>query len=734
MGRTRTTVGTSVSRVIPDASLTNPVQTGVLRSLFQPGELVDEVLEELISSIGIRAERLYEYANRGSYTHGLPSGQFVSDSQGQEEVVAILEALEGGPVETSYVRKSPANAIHIGWIDLLANHAYNTASNELEDLSVTVGFPVYLKDMVVVVPTADLAITEPRSLEAWGIAARAGYTPSRPARTPETQLLVTPSGPQTDDVATDEYLLVTYEWREILGGPFLEDTFTIPLTGFNEKVDYFHARYTVGGVVKYWMYEDGLGTYPTLDEYSDPPTEIDGEFFPFMYFRYDAVSELENPTSPSYLTNKRLARYLGMDYDSLAEGIDANPDIADVRQAMMMFAVPAVTTNELERRYLWEFFNNLYLAGPNQFSSETTRTLFGLDNVGATAGLVIGDTRFKMAIANSGIYKFRKSGSIGEVGKHDSGVTTKTKHYETRDVETGFVTTQDYTVSVHYYRRQISTGFYDEIQVDGLKTLFRILDGYLSIANDSEDFLLIPVDHSITEVWSIAVRNTIYSRSMHYVFNSAITVKVAWYEDEFFQFIMFAAAVFMAFWTGGASLTELSGLLAAGNLVGAAILLGTMLLQYVIVSMLFKLFVKIVGVKAALVIAILAAMLSVGAQFDFSGLAGCPFAQDLLSLSTGLVSAIDAQVKSDVLDLVNQAKEFDLYKAAQIKLLETAQDLLDHKSLLNPFVIFGEKPGEYYDRTVHSGNIGIVGLDSIALFVESKLTLPRISEMSMEGA
>jgi hypothetical protein len=43
-------------------------------------------------------------------------------------------------------------------------------------------------------------------------------------------------------------------------------------------------------------------------------------------------------------------------------------------------------------------------------------------------------------------------------------------------------------------------------------------------------------------------------------------------------------------------------------------------------------------------------------------------------------------------------------------------------------VIFGEAPEEYFNRTVHSGNVGILGIKAISDYVDNALKLPELHE------
>jgi len=84
-------------------------------------------------------------------------------------------------------------------------------------------------------------------------------------------------------------------------------------------------------------------------------------------------------------------------------------------------------------------------------------------------------------------------------------------------------------------------------------------------------------------------------------------------------------------------------------------------------------------------------------------------------------------------------QQFELFKDTKIAELEEVSKLLDMKTLFNPFefigqqplIIWGEKPQDVYNRTVHSGNIGIASLDVIPQYAQQSLTLLKITESLM---
>lgn len=733
---TRTTVGTSVSRVIPDEHLPNSVRDGLLRALFEDGEIADYVQEAMISSLGVRAEQMYDYAERpvGGYVFGSPTGEFDSGNTSAPAVREVLGILEGVPVTLDYVHYSRQNFLHIGWMRLVQDYGYSPLTNELTTLSAAKHNPVYLEDMVIVIdPTEILSI--PRvSLDQWGFAARAGLTPER---TGSEELRATYLPTQVDKVpGATKHLRVSYMWEIGVGGTVMRESIDLAITGYDPTKNYYHVKYlTVPGVPpKYWLYEDNLGTYPTLDVLNNTPSIPNGSFFPLAYFRYDGISEIDDKGTPEYKSSKKLVKYLGMDYNDIAEAIDDNPDIGGVEQAMMLMAVPANPTEPIEQRYLFDFFESVYNTAEyngNRYGSTKQEELSGIfyAHMPLKPNILIQDSRFELSIEFSGFYKHQVNGSIGPIGTHTTLTSDGFYEYEVIDPDTSLPVTMADPIVYHHFRRQLTAGIYEEIKITGLRTVYWVLGEFRqTIGEDDDPILLIPLDRAITENYSSADRELLYSRSLHYVFNSVLVTNVAWYQTSIFQFVVTAVAVFITAWSLGTTGPMLSGLIAAGAYSAAATIVLTSLLRYVAFYIAFQLFVKVVGVRVALVVAIVAALLGITNAIQAGGLNAAPWATDLLTLSSGLSNQVSSVISTDMQALLAEARGFESYKVEQIELLESAQKLLENTSPLSPFVIFGESPKDYYNRTVHSGNIGVVGIEAVSSYVSVQLRLPDLND------
>lgn len=721
-------VNTSVSRVIPDNLLPNAIKTGVFLALNDPdgnGDITDYVLEEIVSSVGVRAERMYDYAKL-HYTHGLPSGQFLTANEGIESVTAVLTALEGNPVTVLYSHLGAPNYQHIVWMKLMALYGYNPVTNQL----VVAGATVYLDNLQVIVPSDWLATIPAEALERWGPSAYSGLTPLKPNNTSSVAEMIEDSLIVLDALATVVSVKVTYAWSVttmVQDSPvetFSSASLLLPITGYDALSDYFQVKYTCATGTKYWIYRHGATTYPTLDAVFNAPSEVLGTFFPFLYFRINKASTTADNTTAAYLTSKKMCKYLGMDYDAVADSINSNPGIADVEQAMIMMAVPADTTNPVEQRYLYTFFDSMYYSDEDKIGQ--VDWVIGRrfqQNTRIKRSLIIQDAQFKMALINSGISKNRKAGVLGKIGTYTSEVLThtETEQYQISDGEIG---NRSVIVKSHCYRYQVSDVLYDEIIVTGLRMVYKIWNRYTTVGNINNDFLLVPIDRAVSEDFSSVDREILYSRSLHYIFNSLIITEVEWYESFFFQFLILAAAVFLTVISLGKTWKAIVAAVALGTTTYTWAIL-TLILKTIVVSQLVSLFVQAVGFKAAFIIAIIAMVTAGYMAFEAGSITGAPWAQELLALGNNLIGSANQVAMNDLLE---EATLFQSEVDKETTLLKTAQELLEDSPTMLPMTIFGESPSDFYKRTTHYGNIGTIGIDAIHSYVSNSLKLPTIND------
>ena len=212
--KTKITVSTSVSRVIEDKLLPDSAKAGLIAGLFSgDGQIVEHVMEELVHSVAIRANQMYTYG-KNHYIHGLPSNSILSDATGKEQVQAVIEDIEGRPVTIEYYKYGVLNNLHYGWKTLTESYNYNPFTNVIGSLTEELGFPVYLTDLQVMVIDATVEELNNCSLEQWGTAATAGYSPLRPVQIKQRMKVIAPTQFGVDSTAMQDYFRVTYAWTE----------------------------------------------------------------------------------------------------------------------------------------------------------------------------------------------------------------------------------------------------------------------------------------------------------------------------------------------------------------------------------------------------------------------------------------------------------------------------------------------------------------------------------------
>lgn len=750
-------MNTTVTRLIPDKDVHQSPPSSVINSIIGNDEqIVENVLEGLVNGIGIRAHRMYSYGKR-KYTYGLPSKSTHLSDSGLVDVESAIETLIAPTATIVYYHFGPMNNLHMGWLSLVNDHGYVSSTNTLTALSMLKGVPVYLKDMRVVLTQASYDRLGVNGLEQWGTPPTAGYTPER---TLGLGAYAMHSPYVLDTLAVEDSVLVSYVWQET--SDILIDAVTVPQTTLvtdtlvlpfptllegEEDADYFHVKYLNAGNEGYWVYKHGAGTLPELDQLFNAEHDVAlGSFFPIGYYRYNKVSAANDPTSEGYKTSKKLASYLGINYADMIDLINSNPDIADVEQALLMMAVPANTTNQIEQRYLYDFFDKVAIESGISASStasiiQTSVTRIGGRFEGTTLpkiSFTIQDARFRMVFGCDAISRTKKAGVIASVGSYNSVFSRLPHTVEVQDTDgegqplytydsngdaTPVMITNTYYVDTHFYRYQLSDSVYEEVKVSNLKMMYYVWGGMVSVGDDLDPILLIPLDYSITRKYNIPIREELFARSLHLVFNSHTITKIKWYQRGIFKIIIIIIAIVIAYYTGYFDPLLLAAA-AGGTTLAVAVI--TAIIKYIVVSYVLKLFVKAIGPKAAFLVAIIAVIAAAYGIVDAGSLSGAPWAQQLLSVATNLTSAIGDAIQQELIQVGKDFVTFGAMVEKDLELIEKAKSLLEQSVHLSPFVIFGESPDDFYNRTVHSGNIGVSSLDAITYYVDTALTLPEL--------
>ena len=768
--KTIVTVSTSATRVIEDKVLPNAVKTGVLKDLISSdNQLVENVMEEMAASIAIKANRMYRYG-KTKYIHGVPKMAIRSSHTGESVTKAVLEELEANntarhSIQMQYFHVGAYNKIHHAWETLVRDYGYDVATNELTLLSAQKGAAVALEDIQVVLPPGKIEVTNPIALEQWAIqpdlpwmVSLVSSSSSFTARMrPKTLApILVDAGVTTEEIrviALWEGRVAVQEngvtvWRSQLQ----REVITIPLQVESPDADFVMACYyyeqpyglpwesLVDGILKinqptkqitkFFTYRVGSGTYPEIDGvYLDVYPNL-GSFFPIGYLRFNKQPITAENNPEEYAAGRKLLKYLGMEYNDVVAAIDENPDIGKVERATLMMGVPFQSEHPLEMRYLFDFFKQIYTEAGGAAGGVTRPYGFFSKMSPLTATTVtITDKKSDINLVFNGLQRKIRAGKLGVVGSYHRATSqeNETVSYDVVDIG-GNPSTDSYTerVTYHFLRKQVSENVYEEYRFRWMEAKYQVSGGHYSTSNDSPTALLIPLDYSITSKYGAQDREELYARSLHFLFHAKQETEVKWYQQDWFQMVMIVVAVAITFFSMGSGGGSTLGLLvSSGQYAAAAVLILANIVSFVLMQAAFKLFVKAVGAEAAMVFALVLAAYVGYESFNAGSVAGAPWANELLSVSNGLVSAAQDSIQDAMLGLKEEAEAFGLAIEEKYDALEEKKSLLESHSWLSPVTIFGESRDEFLNRTIHSGNVGSLAIDAIHNYVDFSLTLPK---------
>lgn len=739
-------VDTAVVRVIADNQLPNTILESAIRSVFTKRKMTDCIREGITNSPFHNFEKMYKYAESGGYFYGLPDATILNSTDASAEIKAAIETELGHAVTMDYAYFRPLNNIHMGWKALVEDYGYNTGTNEIEELTTTVGYPVYLEDLVPIYRLDYLAMAERSSQGAWERSGVEGYTPERAAM--NVALLQEIIYAQSYEVDEDgpEAVKIVYTWtvpgiRSPTTGLYttepavMSDNIVVSLAAYDEDKEYYQARYhhTGGGglTTGYWTYDAEAALHPALDAIFDVGYTAPGTYFPFAIIRREgenrAAPGLES--TPEYLTTKKLLSYINIDFQEFSDSIHSNPGgVADVEQAVLMMGVPITSQNQDEIDYLMRHF--IELEGDTTFTINDALHQLTTRSSGEimSHAVQISDADFSVVISYDRIMRKSRAGTIGPIGFFTNTVAS---------VDDGGYQIQGADV-VRVLRKQRSAGVYDEVRIVNPRTRYDIYGNKSVIGSGEDDLLLIPLDYSITSQMSPIVRERLYCRSLHLVVNSMVVTKTAWYQSGAFRAILVVAAIVITALSLGKSWKLLALAIDVGTAAALYIAITKIVLEYVVIPAVISAVaieaVESLGVELAMLIAAMAAVYG-GYNILKKDLVITLYGADvMLNVVNGLGKGIQKELQDMFSKLGEEVSRFNALRETQQEQLNAAQALLNTSSLLDPMtfirrepiIIFGESPTQFFNRTTHTGNVGVKSFEIIQNFVKVSLTLPTI--------
>ncbi|APC46025.1 N4 gp53 protein [Vibrio phage vB_VspP_pVa5] len=521
-----------------------------------------------------------------------------------------------------------------------------------------------------------------------------------------------------DDVRIVESAWTSYGQLEILvgyeqsDGQFKNETFIVwPPTNVNLKEQYYHVIYTREDTIfptsDFWIYELGTDTIPELEvEVEDT---LDSPFLPVVPVRenninlgpeskdgefiYDEDGQKIVPDTELYRTSVKLCEKFRIGFDDISREITGNPDVASIDHAYIIFGIDIRSDTKPGKTFLFDFFEKL-----------------AFSTIGASEIEVRDAQYYKIRII------FDSCTSMDEVGDLD-------------EVEV------EYSGNTMYLRAPLEPGMYREITVVNpihVNYVYKAHTVVTTLADsaDEENYnFIVPLEYFIAQsAGSLFDRERLYVEAAKIVFNCYERKKLKWYQSGWFKIVLVVVAIVVTVFTGagGAFVAALeAGITATVLYLVQAVLIST-LIKYG-----FQMLVDVLGVEIGILLAVIAAV----ASFMVGDTTGILSAENLMTASSGFIVGADASLSADMEKL---AKEMAAWTDEAQRLddeLNEAFEELDTDTFFNVYdfinagniFVPNEVPEEYFNRTIHTGNIGVGTLSVPENYVDNALTLPTVS-------
>lgn len=747
-------VDTSVSRVVDDEKLPTTAKSATLMAILEEGDIADKLLDSLKESSVFDFDRMYRYG-RDEYYYGLPNSQRSSSSGNQVKpaIQSVLDAMVGQEVTVDYAAMGTMDYTHATYQLLTDQYDYSAVTNEIEALSQQKGTTVWLVDVVPVYDLQTLEEADSGTLTPIGFPATSGYTPDRKAQAGALGRFRQQTKPLYSGELDFEVTIVQYMWIDGAGKKHY-DEMTFAMEFDDITADYFMARFSYSDSlgedhIGFMSYERGEGSFPILDNLYNYSYVEPGTYFPFVFFRsndQNRTAEKYHDTE-AYQTTSKLVEKIGMDFQEVGDTIHENKDVGDIEQGVMVMAVPAKSDDPIELEYLYQFWNRLAVQqeSSSQYNNNLPFNSYDASRVTTSDKelLNIYDADFSMKIRWRNINSYLRAGTLGPVGTVVQEKTTLSmqesytkRAYDHSTGEYGFVDLpRNFQVEGFVIRKQITESVYQEIVVGDPSLYYYVGKGKGITADFDDERFLIPIDRDLTLGMPTLGREILYLRSLHFVFNSLVTKRVKWYQSGIFKAILIVIAIVITFFSSGQG-APLIALAAAGAYYTLAYVIIVAVVKMYIMQQGLKLVAKELGAEFAIIAAVVLAMYGGYQAYSYGSVSGAPFASELLAASNGLFSAAENQIVEDINDIVGELADLTEEYEEKMDELQAIEEDLNFQSLIDPLAfvgqvpktILGEAPTDFYDRTVHSGNIGTLAFDMIHNHVELGIRLPEFDD------
>lgn len=288
-----------------------------------------------------------------------------------------------------------------------------------------------------------------------------------------------------------------------------------------QAVRYYTVQYytTDSSDWLWWVYKDGDGTYPTIDSLQKYVTNL--EMMPIVAIRHHKVNVNSDKESARYKQSKDMLQYLGLDVDTLTDGIMASDSIDNVEDAFVHFGIDPKDTSKVISKSLFEMFDYMY--------SDS-----GLNTNGKFAA-TISEGWFNAALAWQSQSRVAVNGVIGPLGTYMHDIVDKNLRL----------------------RKQVAPKQYVELTLTNISSITFVEreELYGTVGKDvTADGFYVPLSIHFINKLNPLEQYELFNKSLLLSIYAAEVTHLEWYETEAFGDFLSIVGIALAVFTFGQSL------------------------------------------------------------------------------------------------------------------------------------------------------------------------------------
>ena len=482
---------------------------------------------------------------------------------------------------------------------------------------------------------------------------------------------------------------------------------------------------------------------PSLDTTTSTfPSEL-GDVLPVIIIRENNFNILTNGSSPTFVgATKKALSTMGADLVKITAAVDASPSATN--DVFFMLACRIWSPTVGAKAYFYHFLESMY--DPTWDS-----IWFYFYQNGVWSGdyytqflkqfsIIQNDGELVFYVKYLTINKQTITGVIGPVGSYRKvhvaqpllSVGVDTENFDTTSCAKQISATQyvEYTMYGLVIENRIKHGqdytrvFHSVSMNSPVGT--GDINGYYNKVNGAYGSFLLPMFKGVLDKVNPFDLEQMLAESVILYVHGVSQTTVPWWKSPGFYAILGEIVNIVAVIFSGSALSLSPDLVTLIRQVAIGLLTG------IVSEYLFEALAPIIGeAAAAAIVGVTALAVLRYAPEGIKSLGELPWAEDLLKAARVIIDSVDIASTKDALELTKDIDAFNKSADAFNEELERANKLLGttdsnlKRSNINDIINAYETPEEFYTRTIHQGNIGVLGLDAIANYAANKLRLPK---------